>query len=196
MLNIKHLFFNRNKEVKPVVCNPKIIFLDIDGVIKPCASLKFRQHDYKNIGKELSKTYRKNYRRYAIEDLALVLYDWDEQSIGCLRQIIERTGAGIVVTSSWKYHRLGLERMVDFFRLHGMENNITDITPDLIGEEYSRYESRIKEISAYLKDHPEIKNYVVVDDTDMKDAFKDHFLMTRHLLCKKDIAKAIEILEN
>ena len=92
-----------------------------------------------------------------------------------LKQIVDRTGAKIVVSSSWKYHQFMLDILTKELDKFGLE--IYDKTPNLNG-----LKDRHIEILEWLKSHfkdPESEcKYVVLDDWDMTKDLGYHMLTT------------------
>lgn len=123
----------------------KVIFLDIDGVMNSCADwieVRLLGHPH-NIGTDVI----------------------NRTKLALLKLIIERTGAQVVLSSTWRlYYKL--DRMFEMFVERGFnmdeEGFWHGITPDLGG-----YETRGHEVKAYLDAHPEITNYVILDDIDV-----------------------------
>lgn len=62
----------------------KVIFLDIDGVLNTCQTFKYINEEYKKTG---------------IDRIEI-----DEFRLEFLKEIIEKTGAVVVLNSSWKNH--------------------------------------------------------------------------------------------
>jgi hypothetical protein len=104
----------------------KVIFLDIDGVLN------------------CSKT--PNPRGFP--------YIVDKKLLARFKKLLERTGAKVVLTSSWRCDPVGVFAAkhygVPFF----------DICPD------KPRSSRCKEMLAWLADHPKVTRYAVLDDED------------------------------
>lgn len=82
--------------------------------------------------------------------------DMDEINLGNLerlKKLCELCNASIVYSSSNRYSKFGKELIIKMMEL-GL--NIVGLTPKL--------GSREEEINKYLEEHPEIDNYVVLDD--------------------------------
>lgn len=145
----------------------KVIFLDHDGVI--CLSQQFggRHKKQRKIGRKLSQS---------VESLPVdARFDnFDKKSIKILNEILEETGALIVVSSDWRAWA-DVEEMGDYYQQQGIIRKPIDFTPrsytmpeiipwhpvwDLEG-------SRTLEIQEWLKNHPEVTHWVAVDDLDM-----------------------------
>ena len=104
----------------------KVIFLDIDGVLN-CKETR-------------------NPRKFP--------YIVDERLLRRLLQLCERTGAQVVMSSTWRYDPVGLLAARHF------KIPFTDVIPDLPGE------ARHKEIVAWLSAHEDVSRYAVIDDED------------------------------
>jgi hypothetical protein len=84
-----------------------------------------------------------------------------------LREIIKTTGCHVVVSSTWRKTEWQRERLIKL--LLGMGATIAGWTPilDFKANEDSLVVSAVpkdQEITAWLKDHPEVTRYVVLDD--------------------------------
>jgi HAD domain in Swiss Army Knife RNA repair proteins len=104
----------------------KIVFSDIDGVLN-CKSTP-------------------NPRKFP--------YVADPQLVERLRQLLQRSRAEVVLTSTWRYDPAGL------FSAKHWGIPFIDITPDL------PHEPRRNEILSWLAGHPEVTRYAVLDDDD------------------------------
>lgn len=149
----------------------KVIFLDFDGVL--------------------------NSRRYVLncgdQELAI-----DPARMALLKEIVDATGAKLVLSTSWREHWSADPKecdstgrlMDEIFSAHGMQ--ISDKTPKLSA-------SRTEEIKSWLAAHPEITNYVVLDDMFLGDALlAEHFVKTSYYtegLGKLEAERAIAILK-
>lgn len=115
----------------------KVIFLDFDGVLNSVEYLSGRETDGVMI---------------------------DPGKMALLKQIVDATGAGIVLSTSWREHwskdpqacdSTGI-RIREIFRSYGLQ--ILDKTPQL----RTRRET---EIISWLDGHPEVREFVVLDDS-------------------------------
>lgn len=148
----------------------KVIFLDFDGVLN-------------------SEKYVLGCKEYGI-----VI---DPSRMVLLKQIIDATDAKIVLSTSWREHWGttpaecdGTGMLInDIFCKYGLQ--IFDKTPML-------YLSRETEIKAWLDEHDEAENFVVLDDMFLSADFLDgHFIKTSYYfdgLDETDVEKAVEIL--
>ena len=151
----------------------KCIFLDHDGVI--CLSNNWggrtkKWSKYRSENPESSSD-----KRDAPVDVRFD--DFDEKAVRILNQILEKTGAEIVVSSDWK-RWANVEEMGEYYESKGIIRKPISLTPDLgdcTWENEDRENwvwsprwdlemSRVVEIRQYLYDHPEITHWVAIDD--------------------------------
>jgi len=104
----------------------KVIFLDIDGVLNCRSTPNPRKLPY-------------------VVDPGLVQR---------FRSLVERTGAAVVLSSTWRYDPAGLFAA----RHHGI--SFSDVIPDLPDR------PRRDEILAWLTTHRDVDRYAVIDDED------------------------------
>ena len=151
----------------------KCIFLDHDGVI--CLS-----NNWGGRTKKWSKYRSENPESSSDKRDAPVevrFDDFDEKAVRILNQILEETGAEIVVSSDWK-RWANVEEMGEYYESKGIIRKPISLTPDLgdcTWENEDRENwvwsprwdlemSRVVEIRQYLHDHPEITHWVAIDD--------------------------------
>ena len=168
----------------------KVIFLDIDGVI--CLS-----NNWGGRSKKWAKYRSKNPEtsRYIDDAPVEVRFDdFDKKAIKVLNEILEETGAEIVMSSDWKCHA-NLEELGEYFLSQGILKKPVGVTK-MLGQcnqpenypwlrKWDVEQSRSLEILQYLFDHPEVSQWVAVDDLDMgkngeewKDWGLDNFVLT------------------
>ena len=117
-----------------------VLFLDIDGVL--CTPLSVR----------LSWLLRRPMERQLFDPIALVL----------LRRLVRRTGARIVLSSSWRYSMADSDPMMQaiaehFYRtLNANRTPVAELAP-MLGL------SKGEEIAAWLAEHPGVV-YAILDD--------------------------------
>ena len=122
----------------------KILFLDVDGTLNHTSW--YISDEYQKLGPS--------------EEL-----DLDPRCIERINTVCKETGCKIVISSDWRRDANWKQRL----EKAGLEN-IVDCTPiTLFGQFGSTYHfSRGEEIQMWLEWHPEVKNYIIVDDaTDM-----------------------------
>ena len=151
----------------------KCIFLDHDGVI--CLS-----SNWGGRAKKWSKYRSENPESSSDKRDAPVevrFDDFDEKAVSILNQILEETGAEIVVSSDWK-RWANVEEMGEYYESKGIIRKPIALTPDLGDCTWENPEreswvwsprwdlemSRVVEIRQYLYDHPEITHWVAIDD--------------------------------
>lgn len=152
---------------------PKIILLDVDGVLN---SDEYADYMLSEENVDIFK-----------EDML------DPRAIVNLRKIVESTNAVIVLSSSWRWekesrdavHRQLKEKGIDFVDTTTLQ---TDITL-----------SRGKEIVKYLEEHPNIENFVILDDDEISiPELASHHIQTtfKHGLTREKALAAIQVLNN
>jgi hypothetical protein len=181
----------------------KVVFLDIDDVIQPFTPRKFAHlREMDKVFAELTQQHGIDYSQYGIIDVEAVCFEWDKEALAELKRILDTTGAKIVISSDWREHETSVTRMVDFFRIHGMEEYVIDYTPvENLGElkkqckEYQKLEHyRSVEILEYLKRHPEVKKWVAIDDLRMDVDLGKNIVVTKYKMTQQDADKCIKIL--
>jgi hypothetical protein len=148
----------------------KIIFLDNDGVI--CLSNNWggrmkKWAKYRSANPDSSK-----YVNDAPVDIRFD--DFDKKSIKILNEILNETGAEIVVSSDWRFHA-SLEEMQELFKTRGVKKSPigytrSDLDYDLAKDITPVCEleaTRSLEILSWLEDNPQVTHWVAVDDLDL-----------------------------
>jgi methionine--tRNA ligase beta chain len=130
----------------------KTIFLDIDGVL----NVDYADKD------QFGHIFRDEY-------------------VQNLKEVIEKTGAKIVISSTWKDK--GIERMLSLWKERNLPGEIIDVTPDCVDVceatniVYYDQVKRGHEIKLWLDRHPEVTQYVIFDDIqDFLDEQQDYFV--------------------
>ena len=152
----------------------KILFLDNDGVI--CLS---------NNWGELAKKWA-NFKRdnpdveFTDRPVQCRFDDFDSKAVKVLNEILEQTGAEIVVSSDWRLHA-NLEELGEYYESQGIIKRpiaVTDIFKDIFPKEWNafRYRAELElersmEIGHWLENHPEVTQWVAVDDLNMSPEF-------------------------
>ena len=159
----------------------KVLFLDNDGVI--CLSNNWGGRAKKWAKYRSENPNSSNDKRDAPVDIRFD--DFDEKAIKVLNSILEETGAEIVVSSDWRFHA-NLEELGDYYESQGIVKRpiaITSRTEDVNPELWKvlRFRADLElqrsiEIIDWLQKHPEVTNWVAVDDLDMSvDYLSKHF---------------------
>lgn len=155
----------------------KVIFLDNDGVI--CLS-----NNWGGRTKKWNKYIKLNpgQNSLALAPVEIRFDDFDKKAIKILNEIIEQTGAEIVVSSDWRLHAT-LEEIGEYYISKGIIKKPIAFTKRYIGcdrpdqFEWRRgtmYEQqRCIEVHQFIIDHPEITNWVCIDDLQLgaKDSY-------------------------
>ena len=133
----------------------KVIFLDVDGVLN-CAATE---------------------RRLASEPAFPFV---DTRKVLRLREVLERTGALLVLSSSWREGAFAHASVSDrqaYLELRAEFNRLrcplwVDCTPIMPGK-------REEEIEKWLERNPEVTNFAILDDVGIEfDKLKDHLILT------------------
>jgi hypothetical protein len=145
-----------------------ILFLDNDGVI--CLSNNWggrtkKWNEYKKLNPDQDML--------ELAPVDVRFDDFDKKAVKVLNQVLEETGAEIVVSSDWRLHA-NLEELGEYYLSKGILKAPIGVTkryfncdnPDEL--EWNRrtvYElQRCIEVRQYLTDHPEVTHWVCVDD--------------------------------
>lgn len=142
----------------------KVIFLDIDGVLNSMDWYKRRE---RYPAPRTMDQYNEK--------------EFDPEAVRLLQGIIEKTGAKIVLSSTWRLHEDNVEAIKKFV---GIE--ILDLTPRMPRPAGTSVEycERGKEIDAWIEKNIEdrgevVDRYVIIDDdTDMLPKQQEHFFHT------------------
>lgn len=178
----------------------KIIFLDIDGVLNSneWASRRFEETSMDSIASSYP------------------FYEFDPLLVKNLNKIIDKTGAKVVVSSTWRLGRTK-EELQEILNGVGFTGEVIDVTPYMpspLGFGYDvprgceidwwleqnggfhRINWSLEEFTRYVE-KAKIKNYVILDDdSDMLYNQREHFVLTSFMdgLSESCVDKAISIL--
>ena len=147
----------------------KVIFLDHDGVI--CLSNNWgnrfkKQKDWG--GRKLSMTTLEMPVEYRFDN-------FDEKAVNVLNEILEETGAEIVVSSDWKRWAT-VEEMGEYYESKGIIKKPIAFTDSILYDDYdnfpwhNKWESeqiRSLEIAQYIGQNSVITHWVAIDDLNM-----------------------------
>ena len=126
----------------------KTIFLDIDGVLathKQYMMNRKKFWDKNDIAKDLR-----------------IPYPFDPKCVKIFNEILDATGADIVLSSDWKEH-FSLKDLDLIFKFNGVNKSPIDITTSEIASFGNQTMNRAYQIGKYITDN-DITNYVVIDD--------------------------------
>ncbi len=162
----------------------KIIFLDIDGVLNSTV--------YVN-----SEPYRIETAGMSDAQVMLIAHHThlDPLAIQILNDLVERSGAEVVLSSTWRV-KYSVDEMNQMLKDRGATFTISASTPVLFGKLSARI-PRGKEIAHYLKmleKQPE--SFVIIDDHDDMLHLKTNLVKTnmKFGLTKEDVEAALKIL--
>ncbi len=152
----------------------KVLFLDNDGVICLSNNWGGRAVKWANFHKDnrdVEFTDRPVHTRFD---------NFDDKAVKVLNEILEQTGAEIVVSSDWRLHA-NLEELGDYYESQGIVKRpiaVTDIFKDVFPKEWNAFRfradleiERSMEIGHWLNNHPEVTHWVAVDDLNMSVDF-------------------------
>merc|ERR1711933_592452 len=131
--------------------------------------------------------------------------------MAALRVILEQTGAAVVLSSEWRRHSTLREGVNTNLQSKGLPK-VFDDTPTHIPRELSGNPlrsfaiRRAREIGAWLREHPQVRHWVALDDIDLgqadnerqdgQPALTPRLVLTEKTTCltKQDAQDAISIL--
>mmetsp|Transcript_102550 Transcript_102550/g.328570 ORF Transcript_102550/g.328570 Transcript_102550/m.328570 type:complete len:323 (-) Transcript_102550:237-1205(-) len=137
----------------------KVIFLDVDGVLRPLTAGGFRAMMVDGEWALRAET-----------------ADFISSSLLAVRHIVEQTGALIVLSSEWRRDqpmREGVDNILAEYEMRPCATwTPTDLQRDMGTDNPFRAftERRAREISQWVGGNPQVKQWVVIDDINMADA--------------------------
>mmetsp|Transcript_45575 Transcript_45575/g.114877 ORF Transcript_45575/g.114877 Transcript_45575/m.114877 type:complete len:318 (+) Transcript_45575:113-1066(+) len=140
----------------------KVIFLDVDGVLRPLTAGGFRAMMVDGEWALRAET-----------------ADFISSSLLALRHIVEQTGAIIVLSSEWRRDqpmREGVDNILIEYEMRPCATwTPTDLQRDMGTENPFKAftERRAREISQWLSHNPQVRQWVVLDDINMAAADED-----------------------
>jgi hypothetical protein len=175
----------------------KVVFVDIDGVMNSQEEML-----------ELLKQQPKNRRDVTLPS---------PSKCKLLKQIVEATDAKIVLSSSWRLSLQAIQNIIDTFRPYGLRldggftqdgvpqvsfkgTKYENIKPKHTHKGWEDYyiEDRGAEIAYWLLRHPEVTNFVILDDesSDIIEWLPDNLVKTNLLngLTEEKVLECIKIL--
>ena len=118
-----------------------------------------------------------------------------------VKKIIDKTGAKIVISSSWRFRDVEHTLKGIFGEDCNLENcNFLLNTKNVIGVMSRKQNTRGAQISAWLLENPQVTNYVILDDDnfDILPEHNGHLVQTHTMIgiTNQDADLAIEILND
>lgn len=189
------------KELKPLPEEERsrVIFLDIDGVLLPAGSLDTICID----------------GSYMPVRARLVDHDFSAAAMTNLRNIVMKTGASIVLSSEWRRTDSMKDSIGIALRKWGLpqlrsSTPVFKPRPELLQQDPGIVwcERRAREIGSWLKQNPDVKAWVALDDLDFNWAdsarevgtplIKYRSVLTNAQRCitEEDTAEAVRLLLN
>lgn len=163
-----------------------IIFLDIDGVLQPYNNKYRFEHDLTKLPTYFKEKFNDDiYDKINIYDLGACYYDWNEISIGILKELLYKTKSMLVIHSSWK-DTIPQNQLVALFKIHQLDEYILDVIKP------GNKKLGIKE---YLE-HNKIDNYLIIDDSHFEIDFGLNFYLTNNFLNINDYYNIIQFFNN
>jgi len=153
----------------------KVIFLDNDGVICLCRNWGKRYKKYDAYVASNPEMADKTWRDFPVD---CRFDDFDDKAVKVLNEILEETGAEIVVSSDWRMHAT-VDELGDYYESQGISKRPIDGTPfckDIpvpknvslkMSDTHLLEKKRHIEILHWLSEHPEVTHWVAVDDLHM-----------------------------
>ena len=149
----------------------KILFLDNDGVICLSNNWGGRSKKWSNYRSENPESSRE------LKDAPVTVRfdDFDKKAISVLNEVLQETGAEIVVSSDWKLH-VNLEELGEYYESQGIIKKPIAFTDAKLLDNYDNFpwnpfldleQTRSLEIAEYLTTYKSILKWVAIDDLDM-----------------------------
>lgn len=140
----------------------KVIFLDVDGVLRPLTAGGFRAMMVDGEWALRAET-----------------ADFISGAMLSLRHVVEETGALMILSSEWRRDqpmRDGVDNILREYEMPSCSSwTPTDLQRDMGTENPFKAftERRAREISQWLGNNPQVKQWVVLDDINMAEADED-----------------------
>lgn len=155
----------QGRRFEPFIPSMKIIFLDIDGVLNSMQYFIRTEEERKGI--VLTP------KRDTVKFWSAM---FDPDAVKLLNIAIEKSGAKVVLSSSWRNCH-PLSEIRGFLKHHGFIGEIIDKTPQRAPAPPYR---RGNEIQAWLTEHPEVEKFVIIDDDSDMEHLKPHLVQTKN----------------
>lgn len=155
----------------------KAIFLDNDGVM--CLSTEWGGREKKIKKWKMQNPDSEGYLNDKRIPAWVRMDSFNMKAVNVLNEIIEKTGAEIVVSSDWKLH-CTLEQLQDMFLRYGVCKAPIATTPNHVLKSMDELEStRVGEIKEWLSQNPSVDKWVAIDDLDLSEL--EFFVHTKRM---------------
>jgi hypothetical protein len=127
----------------------KVIFLDIDGVLNSLRSaIRYGNFDH-----------------------------FSREAVKALNILTDATGAKLVISSTW---RIARKDYIDVLRANGVMGEIIGATPNLSHDQNGVCVGVIRgfEIKVWLEDHPDVEDFIILDDDNDMGELLNHLVQT------------------
>ena len=197
----------------------KVVFLDIDGVLQPGTQYRHKHiqaGDLDQLYVELQEKHGIDYSQYDKYDVAATYWDWNLEAVALLKEILDETGAKIVVSSDWRRK----DFFVELLKIHDLDKYYRGKTPYMSYSDYAwtsvlietlekmmgidkvnrtggaYYSDRCIEIAYYLQYNPDIINYVAIDDDTSLKPLGKHYIDAFPRMVRENRDLAIQMLND
>jgi hypothetical protein len=165
----------------------KVIFLDFDGVLNSAQSANFWHNK-----RDQSKWENEMYEQWKGSLFEYLAFEFCPIAMSNMEELIRRVPeAKVVVSSTWRLNNdvEALKKILQPAKL--IVDAIIDITPNI------RITPRGNEIQAWLDKHPEVTEFVIIDDDSDMLHLKDRLVHTSNLhgFLYGDMIKAEKMLK-
>ncbi len=149
----------------------RVLFLDIDGVLNSRGYVE-RAGWQPPLGSR--------------DDLHII----DPLAVALLDEVLEATGACVVISSSWRV-TYSLEALRSMLEQRGLGGRVVGVTPELAGRQRSR------EIGQWLAGRSDVDAFAIVDDNDDAGVgYAERFVQTtfEHGLTREHVDTLVRVL--
>jgi len=168
--------------ILPPVEATRIIFLDIDGVLRSVHGRTDFAANVRTMVVEGQRVALMGDSTSTNDNLAGI--DFWPQAMHALKHIVRRTQAAVVLSSDWRKQEQLVEGVNNQLQEYGMPKLLGQ-TPDFDAKNMAGVlkaihsnvrEKRAKEIRKWLRQHPKIEKWVALDDMDLSASRKDELI--------------------
>jgi hypothetical protein len=163
----------------------KALFFDIDGVANHEVDAK--------VDFSLLLSVHAQMRRLSRNDVHKRLKWLLPEAIEKVNRILDVSGAKLVISSTWRLTTTQEELQI-LLGVRGLTHPIYDMTPEL-PHRFSEVVPRGKEIGAWIKAHPEVTTFAILDDCEVPPYSAQHVWVDPHTaLTDENVTKALALL--